>query len=36
MKLGHFSIIRVGFEILPEATRDLMWIAAVLCIGSII
>jgi NADH-quinone oxidoreductase subunit M len=36
MKLGHFSIIRVGFEILPEATRDLMWIAAVLCVGSII
>ncbi len=36
MKLGHFSIIRVGYEILPEATRDLMPIAAVLCVFSII
>jgi NADH-quinone oxidoreductase subunit M len=36
MKLGHFSIIRVGFEILPDTTRELMPIAAVLCIFSII
>ena len=36
MKLGHFSIIRVAFEILPETTRELMWIAAVLCVFSII
>jgi len=36
MKLGHFSIIRVAFEILPETTRDLMPIAAVLCIFSIL
>lgn len=36
MKLGHFSIIRVGYEILPDATRELMPIAAVLCIFSII
>ncbi len=36
MKLGHFSIIRVAFEILPETTRELMPIAAVLCIFSII
>ena len=36
MKLGHFSIIRTGFQILPDATRDLMPIAAVLCIGSIL
>ncbi|MEW6542883.1 MAG: NADH-quinone oxidoreductase subunit M [Nitrospirota bacterium] len=36
MKLGHFSIIRVGYEILPETTRELMPIAAVLCIFSII
>ncbi len=36
MKLGHFSIIRVGYEILPEATRDLMPIAAILCVFSII
>ena len=36
MKLGHFSIIRVGYEILPEATRDLMPIAAILCVFSIV
>ncbi len=36
MKLGHFSIIRVGYEILPETTRELMPIAAVLCIFSIL
>ncbi|MGQ0695988.1 MAG: complex I subunit 4 family protein [Nitrospiraceae bacterium] len=36
MKLGHYSIIRVAFEILPETTRELMPIAAVLCIFSII
>ena len=36
MKLGHFSIIRVAYEILPETTRELMPMAAVLCIFSII
>ncbi|HVG02979.1 MAG TPA: NADH-quinone oxidoreductase subunit M [Nitrospira sp.] len=36
MKLGHFSIIRVAFEILPETTRELMPIAAILCIFSIL
>jgi NADH-quinone oxidoreductase subunit M len=36
MKLGHFSIIRVAFEILPDSTREWMWVAAVLCIFSII
>ncbi|MEC4673055.1 MAG: NADH-quinone oxidoreductase subunit M [Nitrospirota bacterium] len=36
MKLGHFSIIRVAFEILPETTRELMWIPAILCVFSII
>ena len=36
MKLGHFSIIRVAWEILPDTTRELMPIAAVLCIFSII
>ncbi len=36
MKLGHFSIIRVAFEILPDATRELMPIAAILCVFSII
>ena len=36
MKLGHFSIIRVAFEILPETTQEMMPIAAVLCIFSII
>lgn len=35
MKLGHFSIIRVAFEILPDTTREMMPIAAVLCIFSI-
>ena len=36
MKLGHFSIIRVAFEILPETTRELMPIAAILCVFSIL
>jgi NADH-quinone oxidoreductase subunit M len=36
MKLGHFSIIRVAYEILPDTTRELMPIAAVLCMFSII
>jgi len=36
MKLGHFSIIRIAFEILPDATRELMPIAAVLCVFSIV
>jgi NADH-quinone oxidoreductase subunit M len=36
MKLGHFSIIRVAFEIMPETTRELMPIAAILCVFSII
>ncbi|MDE3118185.1 MAG: NADH-quinone oxidoreductase subunit M [Nitrospirota bacterium] len=36
MKLGHFSIIRVAFEILPDTTRELMPIAAVLCIFSML
>ena len=36
MKLGHFSIIRTCFQILPDTTHDLMPIAAVLCIASIL
>src|SRR2546428_8475288 len=36
MKLGHFSINRTCFQILPDTTRDLMPIAAVLCIFSIL
>ncbi len=36
MKLGHFSIIRVAWEILPDTTRELMPIAAVLCVFSIL
>ncbi|MDA2910630.1 NADH-quinone oxidoreductase subunit M [Nitrospiraceae bacterium AH_259_D15_M11_P09] len=36
MKLGHFSIIRILYEIMPDTTRELMPIAAVLCIFSII
>src|SRR5438093_1359797 len=35
MKLGHFSIIRIAYEILPETTHELMPIAAVLCIFNI-
>ena len=36
MKLGHFSIIRVAYEIFPETTRELIPIAAILCVFSII
>jgi NADH-quinone oxidoreductase subunit M len=36
MKLGHFSIIRVGYYILPDATREWMPLAAILCVFSII
>ncbi|MBI3812582.1 MAG: NADH-quinone oxidoreductase subunit M [Nitrospirae bacterium] len=36
MKLGHFSIIRVGYTLFPEATKEWMPLAAVLCIFSII
>ena len=36
MKLGHFSIIRTDFQILPETTYTLMPIAGILCIGSIL
>ena len=36
MKLGHFSIIRTDFQILPATTYELMPIAAILCIGSIL
>ncbi|MBI3994809.1 MAG: NADH-quinone oxidoreductase subunit M [Nitrospirae bacterium] len=36
MKLGHFSIIRVGYTLFPEATRDWMPLAAVLCVFSIV
>ncbi len=36
MKLGHFSIIRTCFQILPDTTRDLMVVAAILCVGSIL
>lgn len=36
MKLGHFSIIRIAYEILPETTSELMPIAAVLCMFNII
>ncbi|UCE62498.1 MAG: NADH-quinone oxidoreductase subunit M [Nitrospirota bacterium] len=36
MKLGHFSIIRVGYEILPDTTRELIPIAAILCVFSIV
>lgn len=36
MKLGHFSIIRVAYEIMPELTKELIPIAAILCVFSII
>jgi NADH-quinone oxidoreductase subunit M len=36
MKLGHFSIIRTDFQILPDTTEMLMPIAAVLCVFSIL
>ncbi|MEK6683453.1 MAG: NADH-quinone oxidoreductase subunit M [Nitrospirota bacterium] len=36
MKLGHFSIIRVGYTLFPEATREWMPLAAVLCVFSIV
>ncbi len=36
MKLGHFSIMRVAFFLFPEATREWMPIAALLCVGSIV
>ena len=36
MKLGHFSIIRTCFQILPDTTHDLMPIAAILCILNIL
>ncbi|MBI3597249.1 MAG: NADH-quinone oxidoreductase subunit M [Nitrospirae bacterium] len=36
MKLGHFSIIRVGYTLFPEATREWMPLAAILCIFSIV
>jgi NADH-quinone oxidoreductase subunit M len=36
MKLGHFSIIRVGYTLLPDATREWMPLAAILCIFSIV
>ncbi len=36
MKLGHFSIIRVAWTLFPAATRELMPIAAVLCVFSIV
>jgi NADH-quinone oxidoreductase subunit M len=36
MKLGHFSIIRVGYTLFPEATKVWMPLAAVLCVFSIV
>jgi NADH-quinone oxidoreductase subunit M len=36
MKLGHFSIIRVGYTLFPEATKIWMPLAAILCIFSIV
>lgn len=36
MKLGHFSIIRIGYTLLPEAAARWMPLAAILCIFSIV
>ncbi len=36
MKLGHFSIIRIGYTLFPEATKEWMPLAAILCIFSIV
>lgn len=36
MKLGHFSIIRVGYYLLPETTHRWIVVAAILCVFSII
>ena len=36
LKLGHFSIIRVGYTLLPEAAKEWMPLAAVLCLFSIV
>ncbi len=36
MKLGHFSIIRVGYTLFPEAAREWMPLAAILCVFSIV
>jgi len=36
MKLGHFSILRVAYHILPDATQEWMPLAAFLCVFSII
>lgn len=36
MKLGHFSIIRVGYTLFPEATKEWIPLAAILCIFNIV
>ncbi len=35
-KLGHFSIIRIGFTLFPEATAKWMPVIAILCILNIV
>ncbi len=36
MKLGHFSIIRVGYWLFPQTTQEWAWLIAILCVFSII
>ena len=36
MKLGHFSILRVAYEILPDTTREWLIVIAILCVFSIV
>jgi len=36
MKLGHFSIIRVGYWLFPQTTREWAILIAILCVFSII
>jgi len=36
MKLGHFSIIRVGYWLFPQTTKEWAFLIAILCVFSII
>lgn len=36
MKLGHFSIIRVGYWLFPQTTQEWAFLIAILCVFSII
>ena len=36
MKLGHFSILRVGYWLFPQTTKEWAFLIAILCVFSII